>query len=400
MTDVPVGPTGTVSECMATLAGRWAAVALATSHIAVPRTEIEAVLLDMAHGLADVLRAEPFDPSPANDAGVALVDANLTGNQSLNETVRLLGGSLLDAAGVPFDPYWQGRLTDVLGWLSAGYVAALRERLFDEQEMIKKAVFRARDVAERARRATEARWQAVFHSTVAGIAITDLAGTVQSVNPALCEILGVDETQLVDRPFATQLSPDFAPQVRAAFDHVAGGEHDKFVGDASFVGEDGEPVWTRLSLSLIRDAAQVPEYAVAVVENISDLHLLREGQLRMSLEDQLTGLPNRAYFMAQLDMALQNALPDENIALVYVDLDGFKIINDGVDHTTGDKVLKRVATTLRAAFDGPSATVARMGGDGFAVLLTGTNGSYPISQRIAATMDELGEPEYEEDGTG
>ncbi|HEY3607813.1 MAG TPA: EAL domain-containing protein [Pseudonocardiaceae bacterium] len=400
MTDVPAGPIGTVSDSMASLAGRWAVVALTTSHVGLPRAEIEAFLLDVARGLVDVLRGEPFDPSPAADAGVALVRANLTGTEALNETVRLLGSSLLDAAEVPFDPFWHGRLTDVIGSMSAGYVAASRDRLFDEQEMIKKAVFRARDVAERDRRSTEARWQAVFHSTAAGIAITDLTGTVQSVNPALCEILGVDATELVDRPFAVQLSPDFVPQVRAAFDRVAGGEHDKFVGDASFVGKDGELVWTRLSLSLVRDAAQAPEYAVAVVENISDLHLLRERQLRMSLEDQLTGLPNRAYFMAQLDTALQNALPDENIALVYIDLDGFKIINDGVDHTTGDKVLKRVASTLRAAFDGPSATVARMGGDGFAVLLTGTRGSYPISQRIAATMDELGEPEYEEDGTG
>ncbi|HEX4704209.1 MAG TPA: EAL domain-containing protein [Pseudonocardiaceae bacterium] len=393
-------PDGKVSDGMAALAGRWAAAALSTSHVALPRVDIEAFLLEVACGLATVLRGEPFDPCQAAEAGAALVSTNLTGNQALNETVKLLGRDLLAAADLPFDEHWHGRLIDVIGALSSGYVDALRERLFDQQEMIKKAVFRARDIAERARRATEARWRAVFLSTAAGIAITDLDGTVQSVNPALCEILGATEDQLLDRPLATQLSPAYAAKVLAAFGHVANGQHDKFVGDASFLGQDGELVWTRLSLSLVRDAAQEPEYAVAVVENISDLHLLRERQLRMSLEDQLTGLPNRARFMAQLDTALQHATADENIALVYVDLDGFKIINDGVDHSTGDKVLKRVATTLRAAFAEPTAMVARMGGDGFAILLTDSKGSYPISQRIAAALAELAEPEYEEDGTG
>ncbi|HEX4723972.1 MAG TPA: EAL domain-containing protein [Pseudonocardiaceae bacterium] len=400
MTDVPTRPTGTVSDGMVAFAGRWAAAALATSHVALPRAEIEAFLLDVATGLVGLLRAEPFEPNLAADAGCALVSANLTGNDALSETVRLLGDDLLAAAELPFDRHWQHRITALIGSLSSGYVDAMRERLFDEQEMIKKAVFRARDIAERAQLATEARWHAVFHSTAAGIAITDLDGTVQSVNPALCEILGVSEEKLLDRPLTEQLSENYAPKLVAAFRHVASGIHDKFVGDASFVGQDGDLVWTQVSLSLVRDAAQEPEYAVVVVENISDLHLLRERQLRMSLEDALTGLPNRKQFMAQLDTALQQAVDGDNIALIYVDLDGFKIINDGVDHTTGDKVLKRVATTLRGAFGEPGATVARMGGDGFAVLLTKTNGSFPISQRISAALEELAEPVYEEDGTG
>lgn len=382
------------------LANKWAAAALATSHVALSRADIEAFLLEITSGLVELMHTEPFDPQPAAEAGAALVGTNLTGNQALNRTVRLLGRELLPTAGLPFNQMWHERLTDLLGSLTAGYVHALRERLFDEQEMIKRAVFRARDIAEVARNATEARWRAVFHSTAAGIAITDLDGCVRSVNPALCEILGVTERQLLEHPLAGRVTGDHEPKVLAAFDHVARGDHDKFVGDISFLGEDGEPVWTRLSLSLVRDAAQEPEYAVAVVENISDLHLLRERQLRVSLEDPLTKLPNRTHFMSQLDAALQNAGPDENIALCYVDLDGFKIINDGMDHTTGDKVLRRVANTLSASFDEPSTTVARIGGDGFAILLTNTKGSYPISERIAAAVEELAEPDYQDDESG
>jgi diguanylate cyclase (GGDEF)-like protein/PAS domain S-box-containing protein len=384
---------------MTGLAKRWAAIALSTSHLALSRADIEAFLLDVTEALVELLRSDPFDPSPACEAGAELVSINLTGTDALDGTIRLLGAELLHAAGIDFDQRAQDRLTALTGSLTSGYVAALRDRLFDEQEMIKKAVFRARDVAERARRATEARWQAVFHSTAAGIAITDLDGLVQLVNPALCEILGVRESDLLERPLAIRVSPTYAPQVLAALGHVVRGEHDKFVGDVSFLDQDGEPVWTRLSLALVRDLAEKPEYAVAVVENITDLHLLRESQLSMMLEDQLTSLPNRTHFMSQLDSALQHARDDENIALCYIDLDGFKIINDGVDHMAGDRVLKRVATTLRAAFPEPSV-VARIGGDGFAILLTGTKGSYEISERISAAMEELAEPAYVDDDTG
>jgi diguanylate cyclase (GGDEF)-like protein/PAS domain S-box-containing protein len=398
--DAPADRAASAHEHRSRLARNWTAIALATSHLGMSRADIEAFLLDITEALVDLLRAEPFDAAPAAQTGAELVGINLTGADALDGTLRLLGNDLLGAAGLEFDQHWHTRLTALTSALVSGYVVALRDRLFDDQEMIKKAVFRARDVAERARRATEARWQAVFHSTAAGIAITDLDGTVQMVNPALCEILSLTEEQLLDRPLGIRVTPEYAAQVLAAFGHVARGEHDKFVGDVSFLGEYGEPVWTRLSLSLVRDIVEEPAYAVAVVENISDLHLLRERQMSMSLEDQLTKLPNRTHFMSQLDSALQHAEAGENIALCYIDLDGFKIINDGVDHTTGDRVLKRVAATLSAAFPEPSATVARLGGDGFGVLLTGTKGSFGISERISAALQELAEPIYEDADTG
>ncbi|HEY1573577.1 MAG TPA: EAL domain-containing protein [Pseudonocardiaceae bacterium] len=400
MTDVPHGPAQSAEHSKIDLARRWAGIALSSSHVALSRSDIEAFLLDITDALVDVLRIEPFDPGPASESGAALVSINLTGDTALDGTIRLLGAELLTAAGIAYHRSWQDKVIRLTGSLAGGYVAALRDRLFNEQEMIKKAVFRARDVAEQARRATEARWQAVFHSTAAGIAITDLDGTLQMVNPALCEILGHSEDELLGQPLSVKISPPYVAQVLGAFGHVARGEHDKFVGDVSFVGKDGEPVWTRLSLSLVRDVVEKPEYAVAVVENISDLHLLRERQLSMTLEDQLTGLPNRTAFMSQLDSALQHAEPDEHIALCYVDLDGFKIINDGVDHDTGDQVLKRVAAVLNSAFPEPSTMVARMGGDGFAVLVTGTTDRFGISERIAAALTELAEPVYSDEDTG
>lgn len=399
MTDLSSDRTSDPRQGRLQLAEKWATVAVDTSHIALSRSDIESFLLDVVDALVDLLRAEPFDPTPARETGAELISINLTGEQALNHTVRLLGTDLLGAAGLGFDRAGQERVTALTGALCSGYVTAMRTRLFDEQDMIKKAVFRARDAAEQSRRATEARWQAVFDSTVAGIAITDLDGIVQLVNPALCEILGTRQADLLDRPLVLRLSAQHGPQVLAAFAEVARGDNDRFVGDVSFLGGDGEPVWARLSLALVRDAADEPQYAVAVVENITDLHLLRERQATLLLTDQLTQLPNRTAFLAQLDGALQHVDADEHIALCYIDLDGFKIINDGVGTATGDKMLKRVGSMLQAAFP-DAAAVARIGGDGFAVLLTGTTGSFDISRRIEAALAELAEPVYEDEDTG
>lgn len=390
---------------LAEFARHWAASGLSTSHVALSRVELEALLLEVATGIVELLRTDPFDPTPAGAAGAALVNLNLTGTKALDETLRLFGRDLLVAAGLPEEPRWRGRITDVTGELAAGYVQALRERLFDEQEMIKRAVFRARDVAERARLSMEARWRAVFHSTAAGIAITDLRGVIRSVNPALCALLGREEADLCDEMLADHIDPAEAVGVREVFNLVALGERERFAGDAQFVGDvqfvgaDDQPVWTSLSLALVRDAAGEPEYAVAVVENVSDLHLLRRDQLDVRLKDPLTRLPNRARFLSTVDTVLQTARHGDRIALCYVDLDGFKIINDGVDHAAGDDVLRRVATVLKTEFE-DAETVARIGGDGFAVLLAGTNGSYPISQRVQRVLDELAEPVYADDGTG
>lgn len=396
----PPEPDGTAPNDLPALATRWAAATLATSHVALSRNEIEARLLTLATGLADLLRAEPFDAEPAAEAGAVLVDTNLTGSDALRETLRLLGRHLLGAAGLPVDDERHGLLTDLLAALSAGYLTALRGRLFEDQEMIKKAVFRARDASERARRASEARWSTVFLSTAAGIAITDLSGTIRSANPALCGMLGVTEADLVGQPLADRIDAAEAPAVVAAFDQVATGAEDKFVGDLTFFHAKDNEVWTRFSLTLVRGAAEEPELAVAVVENITDLHLLRRNQLRMSLEDPLTKLANRAQFTSLLDAALQRAAVDEHIALCYVDLDGFKIINDGLDHVAGDRMLKRVAAALKEEFAEPGAVVARIGGDGFAVLLADTDGSYPISRRIEEVLAVLAEPDWTDPDLG
>lgn len=389
-----------VPDGLTALAAQWAIAVLRTTHLPVSRHEVEAVLRDIAVELTKLVRAEQADAQHAEEAGRRLVAEYITTSAALTKTLHLLNTQLLPAAGLPETQPWLGRLAELTGHLAAGYLEAARDRLFDQQEMIKTAVFRARDSAERARLATEARFRAVFQSTAVGIAITDLAGRIELINPALSAILGRSEDDLAGQPLLGLIHRDDLAKVNAGFTEVRNGRRSKFVQDVSFADPDGEQVWTRLSATMVLDEFDERAHMVTMVEDISDLHLLRHDQLVHALRDQLTGLPNRTQFMSTLDETLRNATEQDRVALCYVDLDGFKIINDGVGHEFGDKMLVRVANMLRNAFPEPSATVARVGGDGFGILLTGTGSGFEVSERIAEVLQQLTEPVYLDNDTG
>ncbi|HWE88575.1 MAG TPA: diguanylate cyclase, partial [Pseudonocardiaceae bacterium] len=290
------------------------------------------------------------------------------------------------------------RLTAMADTFVTGYVEAMRDKLFDEQEMIKKAVFRARDVAEREHRASETKFRAVVESSPSGVAITGLDGVIQVVNGALVDMLGRPRESLTDQRLGSLLEPNDVPTVLTGLGKVATGEIPMFVGTVNIVGAQGDVLWARLRLSRVRDSTLVLDYLVATIEDISDLVLLRENQLTWALRDQLTGLPNRTQFIADLDRAITNAAPDDRIALCYLDLDGFKVVSDGAGRRVGDQVLQRVADVLRTAFREDNAVVARVGGDGFAVLVTGnTRRSYEISERIQQVLDRLATPAWHGD---
>jgi diguanylate cyclase (GGDEF)-like protein/PAS domain S-box-containing protein len=403
VTDVSASHTranSTAEGGLTALAGRWAVDAVAISQMPFSRDDVERTLRELATDLVTQLTAEPFDPSAGAAAGRRLVVNNFTGSEALGQALSVLGTELLTAAGLPSTKHWQHRLNLLTAALAAGYVDALRDRLFDEQELIKQAVFRARDASERARMASEARFRAVFQSIAVGIAITDLSGQIELVNPALCTILHRPDAELVKERLCALIAEEDREIAMAGFDAVVAGERRQYIKDVGFSDRDGEPVWTRLSISLVKAETGEPTHAVTMVEDISDLHLLRREQLSHSLRDQLTGLPNRTRFISTLESVLRNSEPEQHIALCYLDLDGFKIINDGVGHQVGDNVLRRVAHTLTEEFKNDDATVARVGGDGFAVLITGTTGGFAVTQRIENVLADLAEPVYDDGETG
>ena len=225
-----------------------------------------------------------------------------------------------------------------------------------------KDITERRQMEERLRQAG-----AVFETTAEGIFIMDAAHRIVSVNSAftaitgyrLGEALGQDPDELLH---ARRHSDQFYPRLAT----TAGGQ---WQGETYCQRKNGEvfPAWE--SVSMVRDPeARITHYAVA----FSDITAIRRAETQLNHlahHDPLTGLPNRLLFNDRLDQALERARRDQQrCALLFLDLDGFKIINDTLGHRSGDLLLQTIAARLQGALR-RSDTAARLGGDEFVVIM-------------------------------
>ncbi|MFD0921460.1 putative bifunctional diguanylate cyclase/phosphodiesterase [Saccharopolyspora rosea] len=366
---------------------RWKKEIAHSSYVPLSREELDtrlhrcfARLLDEATGAAL--------PGAALEVGGELVHLHLTNPDVLSRTVRLFAAELPRVVpGLRAD-----RLFGVLGDLAAGFAARLREQTFEEQEVIKQAVLYARDAAEEALRASEARSRAVFNASALGIAIVTLDGVIDEVNPAMPQIFRRRESDLVGaRMFDLADEPWLGDLREAAADLAAGGT-DRFQLETRFTGPDGAHVWTRLSASLVRDVHGEPDYQVLLYEDITAAHMLQEQFRRQATHDPLTGLANRTQLQVSLDAALHPDPADRRVGLCYFDLDGFKAVNDSLGHPVGDALLRAVAQRLQSMADAEGALAARMGGDEFVVLVPDSAGPVALTRLAEALLREITAP--------
>lgn len=199
----------------------------------------------------------------------------------------------------------------------------------------------------------------------------DAHGTVRFLNPAWQQLTGYDVMDCLGRPFSQYL---VQPQSRNLF--VFGRLDQLPPGDLQLEvrSRQGGSLWMRMHYSLQRDAQGEVSGLIATLEDITEQvrleRLQREHEqelLRLSITDPLTGVYNRRHFDQMLDNLLAlNLSRRRPLALVIIDIDGFKFINDTYGHPVGDTVLRRLAQTLNGYADG--GVVARLAGDEFALL--------------------------------
>ncbi|MGW1681480.1 putative bifunctional diguanylate cyclase/phosphodiesterase [Saccharopolyspora sp. NPDC002376] len=365
------------------LVKEWTRRVIHTSYIAMGRPEIETFL---AKCLDDVLAA--LDGGPLESAvgvGRRLVDVHFTNAEALSGTLQHLATALPAVHGV--DP---ARLVEVLSGLAAGYAGALREQTLGEQEVIQRAVSAARDAAEEALRASEARSRAVVTSSATGIAIVRLDGSIDETNAAMRRIFRRSDAELVDSTIFELADPEWVADLHAANDGLVGASNDQYQLDTRFTAPDGSHTWTQLSASLVRDSHGEPDYQVVLYEDITDRHMLQEQFRRQAVHDPLTGLANRTQLQTSLDKALEETRPGRRVGLCYFDLDGFKAVNDSLGHPIGDQLLRTVAQRLQAAARG--ALAARMGGDEFIVLVPDSTGAADLVAMVDDLLDEITSP--------
>jgi diguanylate cyclase (GGDEF)-like protein/PAS domain S-box-containing protein len=233
------------------------------------------------------------------------------------------------------------------------------------------------------------RYMASFEEAPMGIALCSVDGTLLRVNRSYAAILGSAPDDLKGWGVLDMTHPDDREVTRANGEALIAGEIESYTMEKRYVGLDGREVWVSQSVSCARDRSGRPLYLIAQVEDVTERRALREQLAHAVVHDQLTGLPNRVMFMDRLEQALQRfSRGGPQVALMFLDLDRFKLINDGLGHDAGDRLLQRVGERLQASLRS-NDLLARFGGDEFTVLceVDGTDEALDIARRLKLGMD-------------
>ena len=207
----------------------------------------------------------------------------------------------------------------------------------------------------------------VLHALPLAVAVVDLDGRLLTGNAALEDLLGVPVSELADRHFSELTHEDDRSLDEDATRLLVAGEPAPTI-EKRYRHRSGELVWTEVAAGLATDASGRPVYAVAAIRDIGQRRAEHERLRWLALHDPLTGAANRVLLDDRLTQAL-HALDREGgvVAVYYVDVDGFKAVNDQHGHDVGDQVLHDVVRRASAAVRSRD-TVARMGGDEFVVV--------------------------------
>ena len=385
---VPPDPVGA-------LAARWADAVAGTSYVPLQPDQLEELLRGLLHRLLAALDEPPVGQGVVGrQVGAALVDAHFTNPQSLSETLCVLldgepGGGAAPSGEVALpDRRWHALVAAV----AEGFSAALQERALREEEEILAAAGAAREQARQALHVSEERFRAVFEGATIGIGIGDLEGRILEVNPALVRLLGHPVEEFRRRSVQDFMHPADVEHVWRLYEELIRGERDHFRLEKQFLKSDGESVWTDLTVSLLRDGDGRPRYQLALVHDVTALRQLRRQLEFEAQHDGLTGLPNRRTFLAHLGTVFAEASPGARAGLCYLDLDGFKAVNDTLGHEVGDQLLVAVAQRLESVVRDRGLSVARLGGDEFVVLVPGTSDSAQLVALAEEVLAAVAQP--------
>ncbi len=236
------------------------------------------------------------------------------------------------------------------------------------------------------REQSERRFRMIFENSETGIFVLDAKGYLQSWNPAMARIVGIERFQRAGMPPRLDLLLGIPPGEISAM--AAQARQQKSARSEDYrlhEAEDGPERWVSLVLNALGDG---PMYGVA--NDITERKRAIANVLSMAERDPLTGLFNRRGLLRIAGRVLHAADEQRQVAVLLIDLDGFKAVNDTHGHETGDKLLVRIAQTLESHLR-KSDFVARLGGDEFAVVLSGlatADAASGIAGKIVAACSE------------
>ncbi len=241
----------------------------------------------------------------------------------------------------------------------------------DEGLLVSAAI---RDVSARKRAvgelaAAEALFRGAFEGSPIGMALTDEGGVVVRANGALCELTGRHVEELTGTRLDALVHPDELGYDRRAIAQLVDGQRSEDKVETRFMHVSGATIWVAIQATMIRDEEGDQRRYLVQVQDVTHRRHYEENLHYLATHDPLTGLHNRSSFAGQLDTHAEvvRRYGSEG-ALLLLDLDHFKYVNDTLGHQAGDQLIARVAKVLEERLR-ESDVLARLGGDEFAVLL-------------------------------
>lgn len=234
---------------------------------------------------------------------------------------------------------------------------------------------------------SEARDRGILQSMRDGYFEMDVDGVILTVNPALCQLLGQTRETLIGHPYYELLGEDDLARARQPFQRAMQSGAGKTFA-IPLQRADGSLGYFEATVSLIHDLQGELRGYRGIVRDVSDQIAYQQQLLEMAYRDPLTGLGNRKAFDEQLGQALLRAgSGGSELALLYLDLDRFKEVNDRFGHDVGDALLRTVAERVRSTLRQPDKAY-RLGGDEFAVLLEDSQENNPqrLAERLLAAL--------------
>ncbi|MEX2195563.1 MAG: PAS domain S-box protein [Thermoleophilaceae bacterium] len=234
----------------------------------------------------------------------------------------------------------------------------------------------------------EERFRRVFEQSPVGIVLVGEDGRFVQVNDAFCSMTGYAERELLELSFADLTHPDDVELDTGLADAVFSGHVPSYQVEKRYLRKGGSVIWVALTAAAARSDDGSAPYGICIVENVTERKRF-EGRLQYFADhDPLTGLLNRRRFESELDRQVTyTARYRASGAVLLMDLDNFKYVNDTLGHRIGDELIRGVADVVRSRLRG-SDVLARLGGDEFAVVLpeAGRDDAERVAEALRAAV--------------
>ncbi len=219
-------------------------------------------------------------------------------------------------------------------------------------------------------RESERRFHTAFSHAAIGMALVSKAGRFLQANRAFLDMLARTPEQLLAASWPQLVHEDDMPTLQRLVDALVAGELKSIQAEARALRSDGPPLWISLNISFVQDWNTDGHNLIVQAQDISARRRAEAELYHNAYHDSLTQLANRTYFMEQLNRAIARIErhPEQQFAVMYLDFDRFKLVNDSLGHKAGDQLLVHLARRLQATIR-PTDVIARLGGDEFAILL-------------------------------